>query len=996
MNQLINKIKNNKIIVICLFISAFVIFITQNCVNAYNAQKQTGMQGNAIVPNMEISEETLKTYNTSYKIQSNYNSRIMLNSNARATKKSIKYLAVFVKFSDSDTKVMHHLDDDECVANAEKIFNSEYFEMDTVKGKISVPSFKKYYEMQSYGNLSIETEIFPKENGKVITYSDKHPIGYYLEYSDQNQIGYKDETELLSRETELVNNAVAYIENQVASESITASELDSENDGIVDAISFFIEGNEIIGWGDLLWSHMRNNEAVTATILGKKVQLYNIIYTYDYTKEVGVFSLNVGTYGTIIHEFGHILGFLDLYRFYPAKGEPVGFYDIMGTTIGSNPQNFLTYFISEYYNETNWHAKLPVINKTTNSITLNKPEFIDPNEKRAVKVQVDEGDREYFIIEYHEKQITYDASSADESGIIVYRVNENNKFSGNRDPGEHGEKEHVFIFRPEETGLGNGKGNLSEATLNSTRSKLGKSLEEVKEGFNNQTIYYSDGSNSGIIIEVTNQTENTVTFDVKFPEFNGDGTENNPYIIDSVDSYLNLLQRNTKNKYYKLVADLDFKDVKNYPEIDFKGILDGNNKTISNINAEKTGVFKNVGEYDAHAIISNLNVENIHSKGNGDYLGGFACVIQNSTLKNISLKFGSLNNVASTINSISSTGGFAGNVDSNTIIENCSSAVNITSEKNVGGFIGLNQNATIKDCYANGTTSATSNCGGFIAVQYINDPVYKIPQNVYYNYDKSSIEKSIGGYISANHTEEELKQGIVALSITQQLTIKQKQKMTYDVKATPQKTIEFSISSSDTNIARCINKEVEGIKEGNATIYVDIVVGTQIMRLESQLKVAGVMDPSTIQITEQEALESFGLSKKEGYIVGFVAETNINSIRTLLSSNPKVTLVSIKSSNEQEVTSGIIATNMRIILRFNETEYTYTVVIKGDVNGDGRIFATDYVRIRKHIMEVPNLQGAYLMAADVNNDNLVYATDYVRIRNYIMGSGTIQQTWNKI
>ena len=31
------------------------------------------------------------------------------------------------------------------------------------------------------------------------------------------------------------------------------------------------------------------------------------------------------------------------------------------------------------------------------------------------------------------------------------------------------------------------------------------------------------------------------------------------------------------------------------------------------------------------------------------------------------------------------------------------------------------------------------------------------------------------------------------------------------------------------------------------------------------------------------------------------------------------------------------------------------------------------------------------MAADINNDGNIYATDYVKIRNYIMGKGEILQ-----
>lgn len=37
------------------------------------------------------------------------------------------------------------------------------------------------------------------------------------------------------------------------------------------------------------------------------------------------------------------------------------------------------------------------------------------------------------------------------------------------------------------------------------------------------------------------------------------------------------------------------------------------------------------------------------------------------------------------------------------------------------------------------------------------------------------------------------------------------------------------------------------------------------------------------------------------------------------------------------------------------------------------------------------LSGASLQAADVNRDAKVQATDYVRVRNHIMGKSTIQQ-----
>ena len=82
---------------------------------------------------------------------------------------------------------------------------------------------------------------------------------------------------------------------------------------------------------------------------------------------------------------------------------------------------------------------------------------------------------------------------------------------------------------------------------------------------------------------------------------------------------------------------------------------------------------------------------------------------------------------------------------------------------------------------------------------------------------------------------------------------------------------------------------------------------------------------------------------------------------------------------------------MKFTIELDKVEYTYTVVIKGDVNGDGLIYATDYVKVKNHIMGKSNLTDAYLKAADINNDGNIYATDYVQIKNHIMGKTPIKQ-----
>ena len=90
---------------------------------------------------------------------------------------------------------------------------------------------------------------------------------------------------------------------------------------------------------------------------------------------------------------------------------------------------------------------------------------------------------------------------------------------------------------------------------------------------------------------------------------------------------------------------------------------------------------------------------------------------------------------------------------------------------------------------------------------------------------------------------------------------------------------------------------------------------------------------------------------------------------TLISDIPGATLTGSKMATGEKVTL---------------EGATYTIIMLGDVNGDGNITPADYVRIRNHIMETIFINGDYMLSADVNCDGNITPADYVRIRNHIM------------
>jgi hypothetical protein len=71
-------------------------------------------------------------------------------------------------------------------------------------------------------------------------------------------------------------------------------------------------------------------------------------------------------------------------------------------------------------------------------------------------------------------------------------------------------------------------------------------------------------------------------------------------------------------------------------------------------------------------------------------------------------------------------------------------------------------------------------------------------------------------------------------------------------------------------------------------------------------------------------------------------------------------------------------------------EEEYIVIVKGDVDGSGKINATDYLIIKNAFTGKATLVDEYFSAADVDNNQKINATDYLGIKDYLTGKPTLQ------
>ena len=248
-----------------------------------------------------------------------------------------------------------------------------------------------------------------------------------------------------------------------------------------------------------------------------------------------------------------------------------------------------------------------------------------------------------------------------------------------------------------------------------------------------------------------------------FAQFSGSGagTESDPYLILN-PVQLNQLRNflNQEGVYFKLMADINLKEFleDENPEqgwlpvgtssAPFKGVLDGNGKTISGLwisrsNTDYVGLFG----YCYNATIKNLRILDANIKGkshvgvicgynyNYNEVGSICnCILsgQVNGLKNVGgctgyTYKGNYNGISSSVDIIGGdyTGGIVGGKDNNSAngditISNCFVNSTISGNSKTGGIIGGIESAFCKiyNCGFVGSISGMSNVGGICGYTY--------------------------------------------------------------------------------------------------------------------------------------------------------------------------------------------------------------------------------------------------------------------------------------
>ena len=425
-------------------------------------------------------------------------------------------IVVFVDFKDT-THEHEKTELGKCYKEDPKI--TEYFEGDEEHPR----ALKQYVSNISYGQLNVQNIIpqYDSENNKIEPYVLSNDVSYYGDRTvgtsgpalgDTRMV--KEISELLAKDSRFPKDAI----------------VDYDGDGCVDNL-MIVTACEKGNSNSQMYGH-KSTYAGTDEINSKKIGSYTVI-------PEGLAYFGLSETGVVIHEFMHTLGYPDLYVNTNVSGVvPVGQWDIMAMEC-KFIQYPLAYFRSAY---SGWFD-IPTVteSKKNCSIYAASSTTFDTRNNQAVILRTDYSSNEFFVVEYRKQKAKYDVASYDDksyegkiygSGLIIYRINAS-LIGGNM----YGPPYKAYVFRPGDSILnGYEKAdytNLDKSFLSAESGRTSYGTHDKNAGIADNAITYSDGTNSGIVIEnVGSASGDTITFDISFAD---DGQEGR-WITESTDT----------------------------------------------------------------------------------------------------------------------------------------------------------------------------------------------------------------------------------------------------------------------------------------------------------------------------------------------------------------------------------------------------------------------------------------------------------------------------
>lgn len=161
------------------------------------------------------------------------------------------------------------------------------------------------------------------------------------------------------------------------------------------------------------------------------------------------------------------------------------------------------------------------------------------------------------------------------------------------------------------------------------------------------------------------------------------------------------------------------------------------------------------------------------------------------------------------------------------------------------------------------------------------------------------------------------------------------------------------------------------------------------------------MIPSSAAVTDRYVREikfykDCGLEiTDDKYIYGLPCKKTVSDVTDLLATKDEISIHDFGSKTPLE-SNKYVGTNCKIARpHAGYSKESYTFIVSGDLNGDGNITSTDYLKIKKSFAGTV-LTPIEMLAADVDRNSKVVSADYLLVKKYFSGNNLFEKALPEI
>ena len=166
------------------------------------------------------------------------------------------------------------------------------------------------------------------------------------------------------------------------------------------------------------------------------------------------------------------------------------------------------------------------------------------------------------------------------------------------------------------------------------------------------------------------------------------------------------------------------------------------------------------------------------------------------------------------------------------------------------------------------------------------------------------------------------------------------------------------------------------------------VITIQVTSQTGQVKIYTI---NIIKVAEMSSIEDI-FNKIEPSINGTTitnvkTNTTINGLIADIKQYGPSTNITIKSASGETLNGGAtLSTGQLVTIKTTDnTTHAYTISVKGDSSGDGKVTILDLLQVQKDILNIKKLSGANSLAVDTSGDGIITILDLLQVKKHILG-----------